>query len=174
MGKRGREGIGLLGRTLSRVRRGALGALGRHHGLPLHELHSFGLEIQDSADPTSVARALVSAVGRVMTVQPVVISLPQEHGEKLVVAVAVGSGERSHPILQARSALVTWLQEQDGAVSKAHVWALPQWQGLSEHEQADIAGMGIELFVPLAIKDSLLGLLMIGGQVGWTEIHHGG
>ena len=61
---------------------------------------------------------------------------------------------------------MTWLQEQDGAVSKAHVRSLPQWQGLSEHERADISGMGIELFVPLAIKDSLLGLLMVGGKLG--------
>ena len=76
-----------------------MGALGRHHGLSLRELHSFGLEIQDSADSTSVAQALVSAVGRVMTVQPVVVFLSQEHGEKLGVAVAVGTGERSYPML---------------------------------------------------------------------------
>lgn len=160
------ENMKLLARAARWMDVVAFGALRRHRRVPLSELYSFSLEVQDATDPPSVAKALVSAVVKAVTPRPVVVFLPQEHGGNLVVAAASAVGNKRHPVLQARSALVAWLQEQNRTVSMARARSLPQWQGLPEHERAVLSGLGIELFVPLTRKELFLGLLVVGEKSG--------
>lgn len=87
-------------------------------------------------------------------------------GEGLVVAATRGTDPEvmglglgdDHPIVQ-------WLQHSDHLLRARDLEMLPQFRSLWSQEREDLSRLGAELFIPLQVKNALVGILAVGPKL---------
>jgi signal transduction histidine kinase len=65
---------------------------------------------------------------------------------------------RDHPI-------VHWQSRHERALTRRDIGVMPQFKALWEQEKRELENIGAELFIPLKVKDELVGILALGPKL---------
>ena len=89
--------------------------------------------------------------------------LREESLDDLRLAAAGGIDESAVGICwQADHRILRWLNENRRILTRNEMDRYPQLQALESQERADLDSMAAELFIPLHVKDDLVGVLVVG------------
>lgn len=136
-------------------------------GLMLQKISRSATVVLDSAD---LSEMILQEIADTMRVAKAAFLLKREaSGEFRVVAQrGLESGVNSlalrpdHPVLR-------WLSGHGDVLTRMQLDAAPQFRALWAEERADLEAMEAELFVPLMVRDNLVGVLILGPkQMEWS------
>jgi len=141
--------------------------------LLFHGRYDLGRMLEDlSQDATSVleldtlARLLLDEiVARMQAANACLLLRDQDTGEFYPVAYR-GLGEEGNALrFSAEHPLIEWLSRSGRVISRKELESLPQMRGLWEEERKELERLGFALYIPLLLRERLIGLLAVGPRI---------
>lgn len=127
----------------------------------LKELERFSQEAHDISNLSELGSSLVGLISRAFQTASVHLLLLNELGNFRTVSYT--GAHTQQIILQRRSPLIQWLNQNKGILHRPTLELDPKLQSMTAREKSDIADARAELFIPLKMNTGeLVGLLMMG------------
>lgn len=117
-------------------------------------------------DLETLANMLLSEICRTMRLERAALFLREESTGEFFVAAQQGLDKASTPRLGRDHPVVQWLRLSEQPLHGRELDLLPQFRSLWHEEKEALRQLGAQLFVPLLLKDGLVGILAVGGRLG--------
>jgi putative nucleotidyltransferase with HDIG domain len=131
----------------------------------LQTLKRFTKETRDMIDLKQLGSSLVTAIANGMQSRYVYLLLPSPQTGNFVTHSYYGQNPTGHLSLPASSLLALAMRYEDGPVHVNDIEVLPALKGLANGEKDTLVKNQIEILVPLKTRETLVGMLLIGGKL---------
>jgi PAS domain S-box-containing protein len=108
---------------------------------------------------------ILDAVISTMHIGRAVLFLKQEGSGEFQMVSQRGLGDSAVLRLRRDHPVVYWLNGHDGILTRRDMELLPVFKALWGQEEADLDTIGAELFIPLKVKDALVGIFAVGSKL---------
>ena len=142
----------------------------RHRWDLFHTLEEFTRRSRSIAEMERPVYELVQLLPSAVQADGVALLLPTDAGMFVPVATS-GNQNLSAIRLSQRSPLVLWMAREGRAVERHEMEMRPQLQVLSDREREALTDAGAHLFVPLHLRERLIGILVLGRKL--SEVPYG-
>ncbi|HOG46688.1 MAG TPA: GAF domain-containing protein [Anaerolineae bacterium] len=116
-------------------------------------------------DLETLGGMLLSEICRTMHLERAVLFLREESSGEFFVATQQGLEEKSTLRLRNDHPVVQWLRLSEQPLHGRELDMLPQFRSLWHEEKEALGRLGVQLFVPLAVKGSLVGILAVSARL---------
>lgn len=115
-------------------------------------------------DLQRLTEMILEEVTRTLHIQRAAIFLKQEPIADFHCVASRGLNGKSPPALSYDHPLVRLLEERQSLITGSEVRIYPQFTGLWSVERQQLEDLQAEIYIPLLVKDQLIGLFTIGGR----------
>lgn len=124
-------------------------------------LRQFSTRISNNLDLNGIARELIEAVQMALNASQVLIL--QKNDDKNVYRVFATSSPLFQPDLEISfdNPVIKWMNKNNTGLTRDQLYYQPFFKSMWEKEKDKLHDIGIELIVPVKIRDSIIALLML-------------
>lgn len=124
-------------------------------------LRKFSQSISNNLDLNSIAQELIDSIQLALNAVQVLVLLKNE--EKKVYNVFRTSSLIYQPDLQISfdNPIIRWLQMNDTGLSREELYSQPFFKSMWEKEKFGIYNLGIEVIIPIKIREDIIAMLML-------------
>lgn len=124
-------------------------------------LRKFSQSISNNLDLNSIAQELIDSVQLALNAVQVLVLL--KHEDKKVYSVFRTSSLIYQPDLQISfdNPIIRWLQKNNSGLSREELYSQPFFKSMWEQEKMGIYNLGIEMIVPIKIREDIIAMLML-------------
>jgi len=131
--------------------------------LMLQELSELAASILDINKLTSILLDRLTATMHVK--QACIVLQRKETAHSCLVAQKGQMGLEDEAIFREDHPVVRWMASHKGPLTRQDMDVLPQFKALWTQERADLDRIEAELFVPLLVREELIGILILGPKL---------
>jgi PAS domain S-box-containing protein len=113
-------------------------------------------------DLDSLTRMILDELAATIHIERAALFLRLEETGRFRLAAQRGLGQHVTMQLREDHPLILWLSEHRSILARSHADTLPQYRALWIQEREDLDQMEADLFVPLLVRDELIGILVLG------------
>ncbi|MFC1924465.1 ATP-binding protein [Chloroflexota bacterium] len=132
----------------------------------LKAIEDFGWQMNSIAESESLADSVVNIVSNALQARSACLLMPlhEKEGYRIVASYGVKDIPNQF-ILSKDSPLIHWMESNSGIVRKRDFTIMTQLQLIGDRVQNYISLLDGELFVPLVVRDQLVGILVLGRKL---------
>jgi two-component system, OmpR family, clock-associated histidine kinase SasA len=131
----------------------------------LNALEGLAEETKAITDLDFIANAMVNTITHAMRCANVLVLLPDVESKYYVSALQQGEKKSNALRFNRDSALIWWMSQNKGFLTRQDASILPQLKALTEQEKRILAELNAELFIPLTTREGLRGILILGKKL---------
>jgi len=132
----------------------------------LKAIEDFGWQMNSIAESDSLADSVVNIVTNALQARSACLLMPLHEKEGYRIVASYGLKDIPNQfILSKNSPLIHWMESNSGIVRKRDFGIMTQLQLIGERVQNYISLLDGELFVPLVVRDQLVGILVLGRKL---------